>query len=43
MTETPQPKKYHCPQCGHWLIYGAFVGWVQAHCPKCKKERRFEA
>lgn len=45
--EVPSAKRWTCPVCGRWLITTnvelAKGQFVQAHCPKCKKERRFTA
>lgn len=34
--------EYRCPECGRLLVVGSFAGWVEVHCPRCKKRRRVE-
>lgn len=33
--------EYRCSTCGRLVMVGKFIGWAQAMCHKCKRERRF--
>jgi phage FluMu protein Com len=35
-------REYRCPKCGRLLFVGRFAGWIETHCAKCKRVRRFE-